>query len=173
VVEGEIEEAFLRQSIELNLVQLGVVKKFNLMQQSMKPSNNILTKRWDRIVCIIDTDCSDKSNCEKLFNNIGLLKQNGTVFILPQHKNFEDELQYMLGKPLEQVFQLKHRTKADIKRHLSQSVKYEKILTKEHILRYGTRSGDFVNRLEGYGYKIGKRRLIDGKGLLLKGRREV
>lgn len=169
VVEGEIEQRFLGQLIHCDWVQPGVVRKFNLMQESMKSSNYILTKRYDKIFCIIDTNCADKSNCEKLSSNVRLLKSIGKVFVLVQHENFEDELQYMVNEPLGRFFGLRHHSTADVKKHLAQSVDYSSFITKGHLLRYGTRSGDFVKRFGSSGYKLGQNQLVDGSALLVKG----
>ena len=52
IVEGEIEERFIKQLKELDWIIPGRISRFNLMQKKLKKTDNILSKRMDYIYCI-------------------------------------------------------------------------------------------------------------------------
>ena len=147
IVEGEIEKRFIQALQQMSWIQIGRVLKFNLMQEILKDTNNILTRKIHKIYCIIDTDCAETSNIEKLCFNLKKLRSicQNNIFCLVQNKSFEDELKYLLDcNDLAKVFKLKYNSLKDIKTYLSQTVKYEGYITKENLVRYCSRSEDFT-----------------------------
>ena len=54
IVEGEIEERFFRQMIRLYYIRPGRIKIFNIMQNELSNSDNIMMKKYDLIFCVID-----------------------------------------------------------------------------------------------------------------------
>jgi hypothetical protein len=167
VVEGEIEKRFINQLTRQDLIKPGRVKKFNLMQKELKNSNDILTNKYDYTICVIDSDCTEKCHCTFLRENIKQLKTVGNVLVMVQNKNFEDELEYILQKPLEECFNLRYSSPSDIKKFLAQKIEYKNYLNKKHVQRYCMRNQDFVQIYESYGYKLFKNRLITAEKIIL------
>ena len=93
IAEGEIEKRFIDFLKHEEFIVAGRFAKFNLMQDKLKESNDILTRKMDKIFCILDTDVVNISNL--LFN----LKKLAdicpkNIFTLIQNRNFEDETNY-------------------------------------------------------------------------------
>ena len=97
-----------------------------------------MKKIMDKVYCVLD--------------NIKLLKRicPVNIFLLIQNKNFEDELSYVLEcKNLCERLKLKHSTQSDLKRHLaSKSVKYDRIISRENLVRYCQRPQEFKAELK-------------------------
>lgn len=92
-VEGKTEEIFIKVlHNELDLIQAGKIKRFNVVQEQLKNSHLINLKKNTIIVLVFDTDtCST----DILNSNIKFLEKKSyikEVIILPQVNNFEDEL---------------------------------------------------------------------------------
>ena len=75
VMEGEIEDRFILQMQRMKKLSLGRRIKFNLMQREIKHSDNIMTAKYDKVACILDTDESGPHELAKLQHNIKMLKQ--------------------------------------------------------------------------------------------------
>ena len=56
VAEGEIEKRFLTEVKQLEYFVPGKFMKYNLMHNKIKYSDNIMAKKYSRIICVIDTD---------------------------------------------------------------------------------------------------------------------
>ncbi len=159
IVEGEIEERFFRQMIRLYYIRPGRIKIFNIMQNELSNSDNIMMKKYDLIFCVIDSDCIQRDNLNKFCNNIKKLKTIGKVIVFVQDKNFEQELCRML-----QVVDLKKffKYRGHIKEYLAKEVEYSKIINKEKLKTYCTSPENFINWYtigNGFvvkGYKINK-----------------
>ena len=74
IAEGEIEERFVKYLTSNDIIMPGRFDKFNLMQNKLKDTNRILTRIFDQIYAIIDTDCMETENLDKLIHNIDKLK---------------------------------------------------------------------------------------------------
>ena len=117
----------------------GRFRKFNLMQDKLSSSSDLLKKIMDKVYCVLNTDCVAATNFRTLAHNVKLLKSicPVNIFLLIQNKNFEDELSYVPEcNNLCDKFNLKHSSQKDLKRHLAQSVSYSKIVSKENLTRY-------------------------------------
>ena len=66
VMEGEIEDRFILQMQRMKKLSLGRRIKFNLMQREIKHSDNIMTAKYDKVACILDTDESGPHELTKL-----------------------------------------------------------------------------------------------------------
>lgn len=75
VMEGEIEDRFILQMQRMKKLSLGRRIKFNLMQREIKHSDNIMTAKYDKVACILDTDESGPHELNKLQHNVKMLKQ--------------------------------------------------------------------------------------------------
>ena len=155
--EGKIEKRFLEFLNQSDFIQLGRFKEYRLMQDKLSMSDSLLARKRSKIFCILDTDCVEASNFSTLIHNVKMLKGicDGRVFLLIQNKNFEDELSYILDcKNLCEQFNLPHKTHKDLKTYLSQSVNYEKLISKHNLLRYCCRPDIFRVALENNNQKI-------------------
>ncbi len=141
IVEGEIEKRFLEQLRECNIIKPGRVKKWKMMHEKLTPRSDILTKRVDEIIAVIDIDCCDECHLNTFTLNIKELKKIGKVFVLVQNRNFEDELLKIFNfstiSNLCIFFNIKNRTRKDLKTFLSKSVVYKDKINKENIKMYG------------------------------------
>lgn len=156
IVEGPIEKRFIEQLRQQNLLVLGRVQVFNLMQKKLKDRDSLLNKRVDRIFCIIDTDCREEENLRTLLHNVKKLKNIGKdIVVLAQKENFEGELGYVLHHEgihsLCTFFHLRHESVTDLKTYLSQSVRYDCYVTKDNVKRYCVRPEEFKNVLQRMG----------------------
>ena len=147
VVEGEIEDKYLNQLKSENRVKSGRVKKFNIMQVSVKPTDDIMKRKVSIIYCIIDTDCIDAANINTFVDNVKMLSTIGKVVVLVHNRNFEDELVYMLQagtiKRLCDIFNVSNKTTKDLKSFLATNQGYTKKIAKEHLVRYCERPESF------------------------------
>lgn len=151
IAEGEIEGRFINFLKQADLIQTGRFKKFNLMQNQLKDSSNILTQKFDDIYCILDTDLAAPDNIDNLVFNLKKLAglHPKSVFCLVQNKNFEDELKFLLDcGDLGKFFKLPHNTTKDLKTYLAQSVNYEKFISKENLIRYCSRFENFAEKVK-------------------------
>jgi hypothetical protein len=134
IAEGEIEERFIKFLVQNDFIQCGVFLKFNLMQNRLKDSSNILRSKKDKICCVLDTDLVQPANISNLIFNLKKLNvicKNNT-FVLVQNKNFEDELKFLLNcNDLTKFFKLPYNTVKDLKEYLAQTVNYKKIISKK------------------------------------------
>lgn len=93
LAEGECEEKLLKAlKVKPELIAPGRVKRFNVIQDELKPSHLMGFPARSRIVLVFDTD---KEETEYLKRNMDLLRsQFGSVEVLtiPQVLNFEDEI---------------------------------------------------------------------------------
>lgn len=146
IVEGDIEKNFVENMKRCNCIKLGKCVIFNIMQNIIKPTNSIVSKTYNEIFCIIDTDCKEEHNLETLLKNIECLKSIGDVVIFVQCENFEDELSYMLqcsSFELYQKFNIRYQTKKDLKKFLADKIVYSKYIKQSHIKRYCSRPENF------------------------------
>lgn len=99
------------------------------MQKQLKQTDNILTKRYDKAFCVVDTGCLEQANADKLYHNYRMLQAaSQRICIIPQNKNFEDELRYILGtKNLNAVLHLPSGHQ-NLKRNLS-TYNYTPVIT--------------------------------------------
>ena len=151
IAEGETEEKFIKYLIGDKFIQMGQFKKFNLMQNKLQKNNSLLAKKRDKILAIIDTDCLEAENIDRLISNISLLKLlcSTKLYILVQNKNFEGELRYILNhKNLNEYFGLKNKTFRDLKVFLAQSVNYKNHISSDNIKRYCCRFESFIDKLK-------------------------
>ena len=167
VMEGEIEEKFINAISRMGLAVSGKTEVFNLMQQRMKSSSGLLTMRYDRVFCIIDTDVLNTKVIDNLIHNLELLVDISAkpIFILVQNKNFEHELCYMASvkyslKNLEKLLGLKRGGLADIKRFLAQKADYAKLKDKVQFCLYCTRGEFFREEVIKAGKKFPKKSSI-------------
>ena len=161
--EGEIEERFFDFLKRNNFIQLSLFKKFNLMQEKLSDSNDLLKKIKDKVYCVLDTDCIETTNFDTLLHNVKMLRSicPRNIFLLIQNKNFEDELLYVLDcKNLCDKFNLKHGTQKDLKKHLAQSVSYSRIISKKNLVRYCRRPEEFKEELKNRHYKSLERKIV-------------
>ncbi|WP_196600493.1 hypothetical protein [Pectinatus frisingensis] len=156
IAEGETEKNFITQLKQKQIVLPGQFKKYNLMRKKLKETDDILTKKRDKIFGIVDTDC-DNINCACFKNfeyNIKKLKKIGKIFILVQDKEFEDELKRIFNdSKLSQIFNAKYSNKSDIKKHLCKPDIYENLLlrnqlTSDMLNKYCSHSCHFINTLK-------------------------
>lgn len=98
LAEGECEEKLLKAlKLKPALIAQGRVKKFNVIQNELKPSHLMSFPAGSRIVLVFDTD---KEVTEHLKKNIELLgAQFGSVEVLtiPEVLTFEDEIERSTG----------------------------------------------------------------------------
>lgn len=161
--EGEIEERFITFLVQNNFIQCGRFLKFNLLQNRLKDSSNILRSKKDRTYCILDTDVVSPDNISNLIFNskkiMTICKNN--VFFLIQKRNFEDELKFLLDcNDLGNFFKLPHNTTKDLKTYLAQTVNYQKIISKENLIRYCSRHSFFQKLLATQGQIFQKINII-------------
>ena len=143
IAEGEIEERFVKYLTTNDIIMAGRFYKFNLMQEKMKDTNSILTRIFDQVIGIIDTDCMETDNIDKLKYICP------EIHILVQNKNFEGELRYILNrKDLCEYFRLKNKTTKDLKVFLAQSVNYKNHISSDNIKRYCCRFESFIDKLK-------------------------
>jgi len=94
LAEGECEEKLLKAlKLKPELIVPGRVKKFNVIQDELKPSHLMGFPAGSRIVLVFDTD---KEETEHLKKNMEQLRaQFGSVEVLtiPQVLNFEEEIE--------------------------------------------------------------------------------
>lgn len=151
IAEGEIEQRFFDFLKRNDFIQPGRFKQFNLMQNELSDSHDILKSNMGKIYCVLDTDCADEINFHTLEHNVKMLRRicPKNVFLLIQHKNFENELSYVLEcKNLCRRFNLKYNTEKDLKRYLAQSVIYSGVISKENLTRYCRRPEEFKAKLQ-------------------------
>ena len=163
IAEGEIEERFFDFLNQNDFIQHGRFRKFNLMQEKLLGSNDLLKKIMDKVYCVLDTDCIETTNFNTLLHNVKMLRSicPRNIFLLIQNKNFEDELSYVLEcKNLCERFKLKHSTQSDLKRHLAQSVSYSRIISKNNLIRYCRRSEEFKDELKNRHHKSFERKIV-------------
>lgn len=146
IAEGEIEERFINFLKQNAFIKSGRFKKFNLMQEKLKNSNSILTKKVATVYCILDTDTTTPENISTLIFNLRKLAEIclRCVFCLIQNKNFEDELKFILNcHDLKAFFKLPYKTTKDLKTYLAQTVNYNRYISKTNLTRYCSRSENF------------------------------
>lgn len=165
IVEGEIEERFMDglKSPKLNKIIPGRIAVFNLMQQKIKPSSGLMTFRYERVFCIIDTDVLTGCELDNLKSNLEMLSEisKKQIFLLVQNKNFEDELTFMASvNNLQTLLGLKHGSLKDIKNHLAQKVDYSKLRGKVDFNKYCTRWDRFKTVLDDENIKLPKKATI-------------
>ena len=150
IAEGETEERFVKYLTSNDIIMAGRFAKFNLMQDKMKNTNNILTRTFEKVCGIIDTDCMEIENLDKLIHNVDKLKYIcPKIYILVQNKNFEGELRYILNhKNLNEYFGLKNKTSRDLKVFLAQSVNYKNHISSDNIKIYCCRFESFIDKLK-------------------------
>lgn len=163
IAEGEIEERFITFLVQNDFIQCGRFLKFNLMQNRLKDSNNILRSKKDKIYCFLDADLVSPDNISNLIFNskkiMTICKNN--VFFLIQNKNFEDELKFLLDcNDLGNFFKLPHNTTKDLKTYLAQTVNYKKIISKKNLIRYCSRYNFFKELLTAQGQNSPKINII-------------
>ena len=127
VAEGEIEKRFLNELKQLEYFVPGKFSKFNLMQKRIKVTDNIMSKHYSRIICIIDTDCEELPQLENLKYNLQeLITVCGRLEVMVQNKNFEDELIRLMDTDnLLIAFNQKFAGIKELKKFLSQKVIYK------------------------------------------------
>lgn len=158
VMEGEIEDRFILQMQRMKKLSLGRRIKFNLMQREIKHSDNIMTAKYDKVACILDTDESEPHELAKLQHNIKMLKQiaKSGILIMAQRYNFEDELKRMSGNNrLNEILNLKKSGLKDVKKFLAQDVDYS-ALRNVDFLKYISRTNDFYEELKTCGISFSK-----------------
>lgn len=147
IVEGQIEDKFFKQMRESDLFSPGKIFIFNLMQEKLKPSSNILTKKLDEVNAVIDTDIINEGNLENLYHNLRILKSIGNIKIWVQNENFEDELCYIMHckniAALGKLFKLKNTTLKGVKAYLSQDIRYREYISVNNIKYYCVRGEMF------------------------------
>lgn len=151
IAEGEIEERFINFLKQADLIQTGRFKKFNLMQNQLKDSSNILAQNVDAVYCILDTDLVAQDNLDNLVFNLKKLAGicPKSVFCLVQNQNFEDELKFLLDcGDLGKFFKLPYNTTKDLKTYLAQSINYEKFISKKNLIRYCNRFESFAEKVQ-------------------------
>ena len=123
VAEGEIEQRFLAELKQLGYFVPGKFMKYNLMQKKVKHSDNIMAKKYTRLICIIDTDCVEATNLETFVHNLKMLKEIcRNIEVMVQKENFEGELSWLLGnKSLLKAFTTKFEGVKELKQFLAQS----------------------------------------------------
>lgn len=158
VMEGEIEDRFILQMQRMKKLSLGRRIKFNLMQREIKHSDNIMTAKYDKVACILDTDESGPHELNKLQHNVKMLKQiaKSGILIMAQRYNFEDELKRMSGNNrLNEILNLKKSGLKDVKKFLAQDVDYF-ALRNVDFLKYISRTNDFYEELKTCGISFSK-----------------
>lgn len=161
IVEGKTESVFIKQMIDLDYTEPGKVFELNLMQQKIKPTDNIMSRKVALVNAVIDTDVAYAVNLECLKHNIKILTSIGKVKLWIQNSNFEEELCYMLRcnniAALGNKFSLKNPSLRWVKNYLAQSVRYANYIKREDFSRYCVRSDKFGEMIAGWkmkGYTI-------------------
>ncbi|MBE6102692.1 MAG: hypothetical protein E7200_11500 [Selenomonas ruminantium] len=159
IAEGETEEHFIKEMIRLKCFVPGKFRKFNLMQKQLKNTDNIMMKKYSRVICIIDTDCISDDEVEKLKANLKMLSGIcSRLDVLVQNKNFEDELKRLLGKKnLLKAFPEKFDGLGELKHFLAEKIDYEKYIDKKKVSSYCSGSNEFKEEL---GRCLGKNKKI-------------
>ncbi len=163
IAEGKIEERFFDFLKRNDFIQSGRFREFNLMQDKLSGSNDLLKKIMDKVYCVLDTDCIDKTNFDTLLHNLGMLKSicPRNIFLLIQNKNFEDELSYVLEcKNLCDKFNLKYSSEKDLKKHLAQAVNYLGIISRKNLIRYCRRPDEFKDELKNQKQKLDDKKIV-------------
>lgn len=161
IAEGETEERFIKFLTQNDFIQPGRFKKFNLMQKKIQSSDSLLSKRVDKIYCILDTDVKSKDNVETLLFNLKKLKgiSSGadSILSLIQCDNFEDELAFVFScSDLGKFLKVPHNTKKDLKTFLAQKIMYNNYITRENLIRYCTRPDNFKTILQEMNFQPSK-----------------
>ena len=138
VAEGEIEKRFLNELKQLEYFVPGKFSKFNLMQKRIKVTDNIMSKHYSRIICIIDTDCEELPQLENLKYNLQeLITVCGRLEVMVQNKNFEDELIRLMDTDnLLIAFNQKFAGIKELKKFLSQKVIYKNYIDLNRLPEY-------------------------------------
>lgn len=163
VVEGEIEERFIKGLRAMNRIIPGKIEVFNLMQQRIKSSSGLMTFHYEKVFCVIDTDILRSCELNNLKSNLEMLSEisKKQIFLLVQNKNFEDELMFMaFVNNLQMLLGLKYNCIKDIKTYLAQKVDYAKIKDKVDFNKYCTRWNSFTKVLDDNDIKLPKKVLI-------------
>ena len=171
VAEGEIEERFINFLKQHEFIPAGRFAKFNLMQDRLKDTSGILTKKVSKIYCILDTDIVNEENISNLIFNVKKLTEicPHDIFNLVQNKNFEDELRYILDyHDLGKLFNLPHNTTKDLKKYLAQTIKYENYISDKNLIKYCSRSECFKEALKGIQQSIYKLKIISAREIMEK-----
>lgn len=169
IAEGEIEENFIKYLKEKSLILPGRFEKFNLMQNTLKDTNRILTNKVDKIFCILDTDNTDTIFLERLQKNVKKLGEisKRKIYLLVQKEKFEDELKFILNtNDLAVFFNLKNHSLADIKRHLARNINYDKCISKENLRLYCSHYQAFQNLLMANKFPISRIEFVSGSACM-------
>ena len=172
IVEGTIEKLFLNQAKEKGLIQGGEVKTFNLMQELLKKQSSIFHKRYGFCYCVIDTDCAEKSNLDKLAANLQLITKmfaSCRIELWIQHRNFEEELAYILGckniAALCKMLRIDNETTKGLKDIIAkQSNGYGQYLNDSNVGKYCLRYQEFMGIMKTSGINLPKSIYIRGVG---------
>ena len=169
IVEGKIEKKFIEELKTHNLIKLGKCAEFNLMQKKIKKTNNIMSKTYNEIFGIIDTDCVEDCNLQNLYDNIKFLRSVGKVKVFVQCRNFEEELAYILELKSSDIIlslckylELKNKTKDDLKDFLAKNIIYIKYINEENLKKYCSRPEAFEKLLKE------KINIVNGINLLVR-----
>lgn len=155
IVEGKIEKKFIEELKSHDLIKLGKCVEFNLMQKNIKKTDSIMSKTYNEIFCIIDTDCDKDYNLKVLYENIKFLRSVGKIKVFVQCKNFEEELAYILELSSSDVILnlckylgLKNKTKEDLKDFLAKRIIYINYINRDNLKRYCSRPESFKGLLK-------------------------
>lgn len=157
IMEGEIEERFIKSLKAMGVIAPGRIEVFNLMQQRLKVTSGLLTMIYDRVIGIIDTDIVNHCELENLVFNLKMLSEvsKKPIYLLVQNKNFEDELCFMASvNSLQMLLGLKCHTLKDIKKFLAQKVDYEKLSSRVVFDKYCTRGNLLLSALDNESLKL-------------------
>ncbi len=147
IMEGETEKRFLEELKANDWIIPGRTRKYNLMQNRIKPTDSIVAMKYTRVICIIDTDNVEKTNLDNLYWNLKQLKGICPApEILVQNKNFEDEIQYLLHlKNVRKSFGHQFAGSKDLKKFLAQDVVYNGNIEEKDLQGYCSRNQEFID----------------------------
>lgn len=158
IVEGEIEKRFIDSMKSSQKIAQGKTYVFNLMQKQLCDNDNIMTKNQDIVYCIIDTDVADCANLCKLSSNVKKLLEIASkkIYLMPQYKNFEDELKNMTNTAnIANFLNIKHNNSTEVKSYLAQRIDYSKITF--DLNKYCCSFEKFIDTLNRHGCQFAKR----------------
>ena len=89
IVEGKTEEHLIKSLREAKIIWTGRIEVINLFQRKL--GNKILSKKWGRVHCVIDTDVTTSQHLNIFNDNLDKISAK-EVQVLMQNKNFEDAL---------------------------------------------------------------------------------
>lgn len=171
-VEGQNEKTML-SSIKGHHIRSGKVSVLNVLQHSISSAQLMTLGERTCVILVFDTDVLDDKQIEYLERNIRLLDKSRKVtdiLVVPQIKNFQDELVYATSIKSATDFTKSNSTK-DFKTDFNNEKDIRAKLKKENfdIKKFWARSSPIFNELlKKISYSSKKLRKIEENDKILK-----